>query len=160
VARPRKLWSHLTPGVKKRKLGFYRKQGLTDTQIKARYNTGKLGPQSTARGHANSPEKPDRALRNPERYKEYLKKHKTPIDFIDVAPGEPPLIIDRLSIQDMAYINFVQQLGDYLKFNFKTVRRNCERMTDQEAQWTAKATGEEIRSRARMTIPNNPWYYH
>jgi hypothetical protein len=76
--KPSKLWSALKPATQKRKLSGFRKQGLTDGQIRARYNAGTLGPQSAVRGHGGksgqglTPEHPREA--NPIRHREYLQR--------------------------------------------------------------------------------------
>ena len=146
----------LRPATKKRKLAFYREQGLSDAQIKARYNKGTLGPQTAARGHARTPERPERAVRQPGRYREYLSKRPPgPGHGVVLPPGPGPR-----SVQDEAFDNMVRQLGAYHKFKRETVRYNTNNMTDAEARWTAQADAEEIRARSRIQRASNKWYYH
>jgi hypothetical protein len=152
----RKLWSKLRPATQKRKLAFYRRQGLSDSQIKSRYNRGTLGPQSAARGHARTPERPERASRQPARYREYLAKRPPgPGPGVTSPPGPGPR-----SIWDQAFDNMVRQIGSYHKFRRETVRANIGKMTEAEARWTAQADAEEIRARARMQRASNKWFYH
>jgi hypothetical protein len=151
--RPKILWSKLKPATQKRKLNFYKKQGLSDSSIRAKYNTGTLGPQSAARGHATTPERPTRAVRNPLRYQKYIERR--------TAPATGP----QLSPRDLAYIVFTQLLGDYLKFNPKTVKVNVyEKMSDADIAWLGQQSGEDgaeaIRAKARIQKIGNPFYYH
>jgi len=72
--RPRKPFSKLAPKTQERKLKHFRKLGLSDSQIRGRYNAGTLGPQSAARGHRATPEHPGDERRNQERYAKYGEK--------------------------------------------------------------------------------------
>jgi hypothetical protein len=112
-----------------------------------------------ARGHAATPEHGiDEALRNPEKYQDYIEK-------------DPERLARALNkMRDAAYRNMKRRVGHYIKYNDKTVRANVyggiaggedvPGMEFQEAAWTAKASAEEIRANAREQYRGNPWYYH
>lgn len=158
MAKPRKLWSALTKSTQTRKLAFYRKRGLSDSSIRSRYNAGTLGPQTAARGHAKTPERPERANRNPGKYQDYLAKHRPP------ERGGPTI-----SRRDRAYGNIVAKIGDYIKFDPKAVRKRVyQMMTDAEIEWTIAASEDMIVGRAAVnyglrlfgTYSQSPWWYH
>lgn len=159
MAIPRKLWSALKPGTQRRKLGFYRKRGLSDSQIRARYNAGTLGSQSAARGHAATPERPSRAVRNPGRYQKYIEKRR------QITGDKFPKITRR----DRAYGNIDQKIGHYIKFDPRAVRRRVyEMMSDAEIEWTIHASEDMIVGRAAANYGmrlfgdyrQSPWWYH
>ena len=159
MAKPRKLWSALTKGTQQRKLSFYRKRGLSDSAIKSRYNSGSLGPQSAARGHAQTPEKPERAARNPGKYQKYIEKHRK----------ERPREYAKISRRDRAYGNVLAKIGNYIKFNPSAVRKRIyEMMTDAEVEWTIIASEDMIVGRASVNYGlrlfgdyrQSPWWYH
>src|ERR1700761_9354860 len=169
MAKPRKLWTQLTQATRLRKLRHYRKQGLTDRQIASRYNTGKLGSQKAARGHAQTPEHGMKeALKEHRRsgkYDKYIDRRNTPRggDEIDQA-------ISFNQILDLAYAS-MQRLADYVYYNEATVRANVyggetsesgpvPGMSLSEATWTGSATVEEIRYFASPQYTGNPWWYH
>jgi hypothetical protein len=85
---PRQKWAELKPGTKKRKLAWYAKhQGLTAAQVRGRYNAGTLGPQTATRGHAQTPERPERLKTGREaetedKYKRYRDKIMNTIEYI------------------------------------------------------------------------------
>lgn len=160
MAKPRKPWSALSPGTKKRKLSFFGKRGLSDNQIRSRYNSGTLGPQSASRGHSKTPEKPERAQRNPERYQEYLNNPKRR----DIGYKGPVG-----SLRDRAYQNFHRHLGHYLKYNDTAVRKHCyDMMNDGEVAWTIGASEEDLLHYATVAMHQryfermlqSPWWYH
>lgn len=65
MASSRKGWDQLTPAYRKR---------LGNAGISARdYNNG--ASLTRARGHATTPERPERATRNPAKYGDYLERH-------------------------------------------------------------------------------------
>ena len=160
--RPKILWSKLKPATQKRKLNFYKKQGLSDSAIRAKYNTGTLGPQSAARGHGQTPERPTRAARNPIRYEKYIQRHQR-------LGGETGPV---LTVWDRAYINMIQKLGDHIGFNparspqvvknniYGTPDGKIPRMSEADAEWTATADVEALRAKGRIQYPGNPWFYH
>lgn len=159
MPKPRKLWSALKSATQKRKLGFYRKQGLSDSQIRARYNAGTLGPQTAARGHAQTPERPSLARRNPERYERYLRKRER--------TGGGPRQPEQWRID--AYNNIKAKIGEYFRYNDNTVRLHCfQMMTRAEGEWTINADEEMIVQRARVAyglrlfrrVEQSPWWYH
>ena len=154
--KPRKLWSQLTKGTQNRKLSFYRKRGLTDAQIKSRYNFGSLGPQTAARGHAETPERPSRAARNPGKYRKYIAKHQ-------------PERVAGISRRDLAYGNVDQKIGHYVKYSPQAIRnRIYNMMTDAEVEWTISADEDMIVGRAAANYGmrlfgdyrQSPWWYH
>ena len=68
----KRLWSSLSPAYRKR---------LAASGVTAReYNRGVIpaGKRTKARGHAKTPEHPERAAKQPERYPEYVTKRKLP----------------------------------------------------------------------------------
>jgi hypothetical protein len=159
MAIPRKLWSALKPATQKRKLSFYRKRGLSDAQIRSRYNAGTLGPQTAVRGHAQTPERPERAAKRPERYQEYLSRRAR-----RRGTGGPVF-----SARDRAYGNVHRKIGTYQKYNDNTVRRHVyQMMTDAEVEWTINASEDMIVGRAEANygirpfgnIVQSPWWYH
>ncbi|HEY6018468.1 MAG TPA: hypothetical protein VIY48_00775 [Candidatus Paceibacterota bacterium] len=80
---PGKRFQDLKPDQQKRKLSWYRRnQGLTPRQVRERYNRGTLGPQTVARGHGQTPERPEEAEKNPGKYEKYREKRKQAITFI------------------------------------------------------------------------------
>jgi hypothetical protein len=158
MAKPRKLWSALKPATQKRKLSYYGKQGLSPAQVRSRYNSGSLGSQTASRGHAKTPERPSRARKNPERYREYLDKRR----FRD-GPGPS------LTLRDRAYNNFFRHLGGYLKYNDDTVRHHIyNMMNDGEVAWTINASEEDLLHYASVAMHQryfgnylqSPWWYH
>lgn len=168
AGKPRKAWSQLTAGTRQRKLRFYGKQGLTPRQVAARYNSGSLGSQAAARGHAVTPEHGlKQALQNPRKYQDYLRKQEKP------KPKEEPsdTAIRINTILDRAFANFDGRLSHYVYYNVETVRANVyggstretgdvPGMSYAQALWTARADTEDIRSMASDQYRGNPWFYH
>jgi hypothetical protein len=162
--QPAKTWSQLTPGYRQRIARAVSSQtGLSQKQIRERYNRGTLGSLSAARGHAKTPERPTRARRNPQRYTEYLAKRQN----ITGGSPTPPVFSKRLRAVD--HIELL--LGDYHKFRLANVIQSVNRMTDSELDWTLNADTEDIRHRASAQVPGhdpwladagtrNPWFYH
>lgn len=159
MAVPRKLWSALKPATQKRKLGFYRKRGLSDAAIKSRYNAGTLGPQSAARGHADTPERPEIARRNPGRYRKYIEKRRP-------KRGGGDYIFTR---RDLAYSNVYSKLRDYARYGDAAVRKRVySMMSDKEVEWTINASEDMLVGRAAAnygmrlfgTYTQSPWWYH
>jgi hypothetical protein len=143
MASRRRSWDSLSPSYRAR----LSRGGIT----KARYERG--DSLTAARGHSKTPEHPERAQKNPQRYRKYLQKRATP----------------GLTTRDKAYYNFHRQLSHYFKYNDATVREGCYNiMTIDEARWTITADVEEIRSRAgdrawKQVFDGqfrNPWWYH
>ena len=75
------------------------------------------------------------------------------------------------SAKDAAYYNIRGRLGTYYKYKDETVEANVYGGTTSEsgpvpgmdlaqAQWTANADTEELRSRAEPQYKGNPWWYH
>jgi len=166
--QPRQKWSELKPGTRKRKLGYYRKQGLSDRQIAARYNAGTLGRQTVARGHLNTPEKGmAEALRHPAKYHDYIAKRNQPP--VTGSPEDEAYALNQA--RDRAYKNTFDRLHEYIYFNADTVWANvyggetlesgkANGMSLSQAEWTAGADTEEIRSMAEDQYKKNPWFYH
>jgi len=69
-----KKWSNLTPAYRNRVSKSF--PSLSKRQVRERYNRGTLGPLQAARGHARTPERPERAQRHPEIYREYIEKRQ------------------------------------------------------------------------------------
>jgi hypothetical protein len=65
MAKARKSWDEYTPDYRKR----LERHGITKQNYRDPSASAK---RQTARSHAKTPEHPERAKRNPERYKEYL----------------------------------------------------------------------------------------
>jgi hypothetical protein len=160
MAKPRKLWSALTKGTQQRKLSFYRKRGLSDSSIRSRYNAGTLGPQSAARGHAATPERPERAAKNPGKYQKYIEKRRGTTEGIDYKP---------ITARDRAYGNIDQKIGNYIKFSPQAVRKRVyQMMSDAEVAWTINASEDMIVGRAAANYGmrlfgdyrQSPWWYH
>ena len=158
--KPRKLWSQLTKGTQNRKLSFYRKRGLTDAQIRSRYNSGSLGPQTAARGHAETPERPSRAARNPGRYEKYIAKREQRGKHIGGGP---------VSRRELAYGNVWQKLHNYLRYDDRAVQKRVRfMMTDAEVEWTINASEDMLVGRAAANYGmrlfgdyrQSPWWYH
>jgi hypothetical protein len=160
--RPRKSWSQLTPGYRSRiTRAVSRKTGLSDKQIRERYNRGTLGSLSQARGHAATPEHPYQAQRNPLRYREYIAKNQ-PQSIIGGSPADKRL-------RTLEHIE--RLLGDYFKFSTRHVIDSVNKMTDSELEWTLNADVWDIRGRAAVQVPGheswladsgqrNQWFYH
>ncbi len=69
-SRPLKAWGTLSPSYKKR----LERHGITARN----YNTPKGAEiRAKARGHGKTPERPERAAKNPDKYPEYLESRKT-----------------------------------------------------------------------------------
>ena len=73
--------------------------------------------------------------------------------------------------RDAAFANMIARVGDYVFFKRETVEANVyggetsesgsvPGMSVAEAEWTAQADTEEIRSRAEPQVKGNPWFYH
>lgn len=159
MATRRKGWESLSKAYRDR----LSRKGIT----KARYERGhKL---DVARGHATTPEHGlKQAKRNPVKYREYLQR-KEPRK----GGGGPPIqqAKELNNAKDAAYYNIKGRLGNYLKYNDKTVVANVyggttgqsgdvPGMSLSEARWTSRADTEELRSRAREQYQGNPWWYH
>jgi hypothetical protein len=170
VAKPRILWSALKPATKKRKLSYYKKQGLTPGQVASRYNAGTLGPQAASRGHAKTPERPSRAVKQPDKYPEYIRKHQPKTG----GPGGGGSLREW---RDKAYLNIDRKLGpgrplgQLPKYNAVTVRANVyggitaeswpvPGMDMTQVRWTASASEHELIERAFPQYKANPWWYH
>ena len=73
--------------------------------------------------------------------------------------------------RDAAFTNIHNRLHEYLYYKRETVEANVyggetaesgevPGMSLAEAEWTANADTEELRSRAEPQIKGNPWFYH
>lgn len=87
MAKPRKTFAQLAESTRNRKTRWYAKhQGLTGKQVELRYNAGTLGPQTAARGHAHTPEKPGLAYKTAgqrnDYYKDYRDRKNKAVDLI------------------------------------------------------------------------------
>lgn len=74
-------------------------------------------------------------------------------------------------LRDAAFYNIEGRLGDYAKYKRETVEANVyggetsesgpvPGMDYAQAEWTADADTEELRSRAEPQYKGNPWFYH
>jgi hypothetical protein len=161
MASRRKGWDNLSPGYRKR----LESKGIT----KARYDRGhKL---DVARGHAETPEHGLRqAKKHPVKYRKYLeKKERLKGGGGLKTPEEEARELN--AAKDAAYYNFKGRLGDYFQYNDGTVLANIyggitsesgkvSGMSLPEANWTANADTEQLRSRAHEQYKANPWWYH
>ena len=156
-----KQWGQLSASYRDRLARGFQRQGLSRTQVRGRYNRGTLGPVTAARGHARTPERPERATRWPERYREYIAKRET----VQAQPPRQP----SKRVQALTHIR--TKLAHYYKYNDATVVANVNAMTDTELDWTLRANTESLRARASVqhagyaswwTDPerSNPWFYH
>jgi len=158
MASRRKGWEALSPGYRKR----LESKGIT----KARYDRGhKL---DVARGHAETPEHGiKQARKQPLKYRKYLQKHEKTGG--QLPPEEEARRIN--AAKDAAYFNIKGRLGEYLQYNDDTVTANIyggttnesgqvSGMSLGEANWTANADTEQLRSRASQQYKGNPWWYH
>jgi hypothetical protein len=77
----------------------------------------------------------------------------------------------RTRLRDAAFYNIEGRLGDYHKYKRETVEANVyggetsesgpvPGMDYAQAEWTANADTEELRSRAEPQYKGNPWFYH
>ena len=172
---PRKLWSQLASGTQKRKLAYYRKQGLTARQVRERYNRGTLGSQAAARGHKGTPEhglkEALRKSRKSGKYDKYLERRTRPdtkgLSDYDKAVE---LAVSLNEMRDLAYASMARLQG-YVYYRDDTVRANVYAGVTREsgpvpgmdmaaATWTASADIEDIRSMASEQYRGNPWWYH
>jgi hypothetical protein len=157
-------WDSLSPTYRER----LSRAGVTKSQYQSGTNLSK------ARGHAQTPEHPREAERHPERYPDYVarKARKRPPGG---APPKGPAPEDEAyelnENRDYAFLNIYGKLGHYHKFNRKTVLANVyggetaesgevKGMTLEQAQWSANADTEELRSAASDQYRANPWFYH
>jgi hypothetical protein len=157
---PRKAWGKLTPGVRKRKLAYYKKtQGLNPSEIARRYNSGTLGSQTAARGHAATPEHPHRATLHPDKYREYIKKRQIP-------EGAWQNVSQK---RRDAHSHIKQRIGHYTKYSDATVQIHCfYMMTDEEVEMTLRmdtqeiiaAAGTNLHMRLFRRAVQSPWWYH
>jgi hypothetical protein len=154
----RKTWGQLSPAYRDRLARAFQRQGISRETVRAKYNRGTLGPVTSARGHAKTPERPERASRNPQKYREYINKRT---------------IIDRgpLNKRALALQHIRTKIAHYYKYNDSTVVANVNAMSGSELDWTLRADTESIRARASIqhagyapwwTDPDksNPWFYH
>jgi hypothetical protein len=160
MAKPRRSWESLSPAYR----GRLSRYGITKSQ----YESGR--PLSGARGHGATPEHCLKdARKNPKKYGDYIRKR--------VAPKVPlpQSVVDAAyalnAARDAAFINMDSRLRDYIKYNRDTVLANVyggatsesgevNGMDLSEAQWTANADTEELRSNAEPQYRGNPWFYH
>lgn len=158
MASRRKGWDALSPGYRRR----LEKNGIT----KARYDRGhKL---DVARGHAETPEHGlKQARRNPVKYRKYIQKH-TPQPQVKTPEQEAR---ELNAAKDAAFYNIKGSFEFYLKYNEDTVLANVyggttsesgpvTGMSQAEADWTANASVQQLRSRASEQYKGNPWWYH
>lgn len=126
---------------------------MTPGQVQDYYESG--ANLADFRGHAQTPEHPGEAERNPKKYGAYL---------------------NRKSVLIRKAIDHVNELiGDYFKFNETNVKdrirgkksRHLEEdgkgyrgMTRDELKWTINATEEELIQRATPQYDGNKWWYH
>ena len=158
MASRRKGWDALSPGYRAR----LEKSGITKTY----YDRG-LSLQS-ARGHRQTPEHGiKQARKQPTRYRKYLRKHEPTGGRVSAEEEARELN----AAKDAAFYNIKGRLEFYLKYNEVTVLANVyggrtsesgdvSGMSLAEAQWTANADTEQLRSRAHEQYKGNPWWYH
>jgi hypothetical protein len=157
MAASRKGWQALSPAYRLR----LSRAGITEKQ----YKTGKS--LRAARGKASTPEHGAReALRNPDKFRDYIARNPEAV------------AIETNKTLDKAYANSKNQLGSYHSYRPNQVKANIyggirkaqhtdespevevKGMTYEQAEWTAKADIEELRSRASDQSYQNPWWYH
>lgn len=154
MAKPR-IWKRLSADYR----GRLARQGISQ----ADYEAG--ASLSHARGHGKTPEHPSQAIRNPERYQEYLGKH-TPS-----GPSGPPIGNRSYWVRKFSD-NMSRQLGHYMKFNRTKVREHAQ-ITDESSDFfismdelmagaTAESEEELVELRESFSDSNrvNPFFYH
>jgi hypothetical protein len=157
----RKTWGQLSPAYRTRLARAFGKDGLSRKQTRERYNRGTLGPVTGARGHSQTPERPSRAERNPQKYQEYIARREPQ----QIAQPE-----SKISKRVQALRHIRTKLGNFYKYNDKVVVANVNLMSSSELDWTIGATTEQLRSRASIQhagqVPwwtsgeTNHWWYH
>lgn len=65
-------WEALSAGQKNRYLGYGRTHGMSPENVRQAYESGRS--LAALRGHARTPERPERARARPERYPEYRQR--------------------------------------------------------------------------------------
>lgn len=142
----RKTFGSLTPAYQKRLMrGF---PDLTRKQLRDRYNRGSLGSRTAARGHARTPERPIRAIKNPERYRDYLGNRTRRGG--DVIP---------MTKRQRVFARMEDMFSFWIGYNRFNVLANVNAMTDSELDWTLNADTEMIRTRASAQVPGDkPWF--
>jgi hypothetical protein len=162
VARQRN-WESLSPSYRER----LSRNGIS----KAAYEAG--SPVTAARGHAKTPERPERAQRDPGRYPEYIQKRATK------PPGKPRKPSSAKQAQDLEnarnrafrqMIRLAYRTG-YAWVNIDTIEANCfggftaesgavPGMTLAEARFTATMNDDDLQILAAPQYRANPWFYH
>jgi hypothetical protein len=162
VARDRS-WESLSPKYRER----LSRNGID----KAAYESGT--PVTAARGHARTPERPERAARNPARYPEYTAKKAA------AAPAKPrkrsalQQELDLLNARTRAFRNFLRVAHGtgYAWVNIDTIEANVwggytsesgevPGMTLEEARFTATMKDDDLQTLAAPQYRANPWFYH
>src|ERR1700691_1717151 len=120
MARPRSeaAWNALKPNYRAR----LERGGIT----RNKYVAGES--LSGSRGHSKTPEHGVKdAFKNPEKYKEYIKK-KSPTGIGSLSPEQ---IAD---LKDRALANMDRRVGDYLKYNRQRVISRIDTMSIRELE--------------------------
>jgi len=160
MARARS-WDSLSEAYRRR----LSRAGITKSQYQSGTNLSK------ARGHAQTPEHPREAQKHPERYKKYIQKRQKGRGGPPKGPTPEDEAYELNAARDLAFLNIYGKLGQYHKFNRKTVLANVyggetaesgevPGMTLEQARWSADADTEELRSAASDQYRANPWFYH
>lgn len=158
MARVRSWETSLSDRTRKSYLKEGAKQGWTESRVKAYYENqsndlGILRRHVTKSG-APIPEHGIKdAVKNPDKYREYLKKN--PPTKTGGLPTLPRDQLERQSVQKMDYL-----FGNYHKYNRLAVQNNMGKATIRELQLTLIAPEEQLLQLASVQRPGNPWYYH
>lgn len=162
MARTRN-WESLSPKYRER----LSRSGVS----RAAYESG--APVTAARGHARTPERPERAARNPARYPEYTQKRTAKAPASPRKPSAARLAQDLENARNRAFRNFVRVAGrtGYLWVNIDTIEANVfggftaesgavPGMSLAEARFTATMTDDDLQTVAAPQYRANPWFYH
>jgi hypothetical protein len=166
VAR-RGSWESLSPSYRER----LSRNGIS----KAAYESG--APVTAARGHAKTPERPERARKNPQRYPEYIQKRAKTGGPGKPAPARKKSALqqehDLLDARTRAYRNFIRVAyrTGYAWVNLDTIEANVwggftaesgavPGMSLREARFTATMNDDDLQTLAAPQYRANPWFYH
>jgi hypothetical protein len=144
--RSAETWDALSSAYRKR----LERSGIT----RERYLSG--DPLTGARGHAKTPEHPERAYRKPGKYPEYVQKRtgKAPPRFSD------QVVTDR--VKKILMDEFMA--GRLERIDITTIAENVRMMDTQTRIEVMGMTGDEYRDRARAQVPKGKrkppaWFY-
>lgn len=162
MARQRS-WESLSPAYRER----LSRNGIS----KAAYETG--SPVTAARGHAKTPERPERAAKNPQRYPEYIQKKTAKAPPKPRKPSAARQAQDLENARNRAFRHFIRVAGrtGYAWVNIDTIEANVfggftaesgavPGMTLEEARFTATMSDDDLQTLAAPQYRANPWFYH